>query len=1101
MKRNRKCLTAFLLALVLSVHTVAVSGAVAESGEADRVSGVNQESPVFADSIEYGGTDSEGGPLAAETAGEPGAELTGEQDASDLESPDSADGEALDPVNGKASDSVDEEASDLAGDEIIVDGSEDDMPQPPEDVLPASECADEAAAISADSSDLIEAIEVVDEAPSLISDEETVETVEMEIGKKLSLYFTENSRKVLTFSPEQTGIYILKRTEVQDIPENYKIEACLYENDDEDYFERLFSASDSWALKLEAGVQYCFELVPFGMDVEPFDAEFTLIEAPEIASLEWGRIPAASDTWGKGVLDVTTLLEYGRQISLNVTYTDDAMEPQELWNWDVDEETGNYVKTTSSGTQLCLRLFRKSDETTVAVDSLLDAGEYQFRVYQIDSESGKENEWTELRKDIMVKSGATPGVTTLETGKGFDINCGEGEYYSVFSFTPKVSGEYQLRTEGKKDDLIAYLYGSDKRFLEKDETDGMISLSYDLRKGVTYYYLVRNCFLSDQVTGVTVYLDGTDVIDITEATVSPLTDSPWNVANVADMMRQIKLSVSYDGTYKGSESITEWQPDAEKGISYYSARLSCGATIRMELYREEEQVSVDQIVMDEGSYQIRFYSEVYVDHDYEKTELENLRQNITVSGSSTEKEFDRSGVESLSLGAGEAMIYSYTPDTGGWYLLYPEGDAVITVSLYDENNRMLDSSDYVDNSNSFAYNLKENTIYRYKISGCSGNAVSAVKLYLIPAVTVASVELVAPPSCTTFVKGTDKTVSAAGAQLKLTYTDGIDPEVLEFGSSNTMKDSHGNTVDFNVHINVDGEPGSPDTPNVDDLGVGDYFLGVEVTQCTGAILGASRLKIYVPIKVTETETEKTPEKETEKAPEKETEKIPEKEPEKATGQAPEPASHSHSWGEWTVTKPATALETGIQSRKCTAGDGATDEQTIPKLTPVLELAANNIVLKKGQSTTKLKVTEMAAGDFLVSAVSSDPKLLKVSDIKASGTFKLKALKTSKKAVQLTITLKSGESKTVKVKLQPNVVVTKAIKGVKKTLTLKVKERVALEPVITPITTQDKLKYTSSDKKVATVSKKGVITAKKAGKAKITVQSGKKKVTCTVTVKK
>ncbi len=46
----------------------------------------------------------------------------------------------------------------------------------------------------------------------------------------------------------------------------------------------------------------------------------------------------------------------------------------------------------------------------------------------------------------------------------------------------------------------------------------------------------------------------------------------------------------------------------------------------------------------------------------------------------------------------------------------------------------------------------------------------------------------------------------------------------------------------------------------------------------------------------------------------------------------------------------------------------------------------------------------------------------------------------------------------------------------------------------------KVKWTSSNKKVATVSKTGKVTAKKAGKATITAKVGKKKLTCKVTVK-
>ena len=55
--------------------------------------------------------------------------------------------------------------------------------------------------------------------------------------------------------------------------------------------------------------------------------------------------------------------------------------------------------------------------------------------------------------------------------------------------------------------------------------------------------------------------------------------------------------------------------------------------------------------------------------------------------------------------------------------------------------------------------------------------------------------------------------------------------------------------------------------------------------------------------------------------------------------------------------------------------------------------------------------------------------------------------------------------------------------------------------LTPITSQEKITFTSSNKKVVTVTSKGVIKAKKPGKAKITVKSGKKKVTVTVTVTK
>ena len=71
----------------------------------------------------------------------------------------------------------------------------------------------------------------------------------------------------------------------------------------------------------------------------------------------------------------------------------------------------------------------------------------------------------------------------------------------------------------------------------------------------------------------------------------------------------------------------------------------------------------------------------------------------------------------------------------------------------------------------------------------------------------------------------------------------------------------------------------------------------------------------------------------------------------------------------------------------------------------------------------------------------------------------------------------------------------------KKLTLKKGKSATLAVTVTPITSKEKVTYKSSNKKVAAVTSKGKITAKKPGKAKITVKSGKKKVVITVTVKK
>lgn len=62
------------------------------------------------------------------------------------------------------------------------------------------------------------------------------------------------------------------------------------------------------------------------------------------------------------------------------------------------------------------------------------------------------------------------------------------------------------------------------------------------------------------------------------------------------------------------------------------------------------------------------------------------------------------------------------------------------------------------------------------------------------------------------------------------------------------------------------------------------------------------------------------------------------------------------------------------------------------------------------------------------------------------------------------------------------------------------QKLALRTIVTPLTATDKVKYSSSKKKVVSVNKKGMITAKKKGKAKITVRAGRKMKTIRVIVR-
>ena len=209
------------------------------------------------------------------------------------------------------------------------------------------------------------------------------------------------------------------------------------------------------------------------------------------------------------------------------------------------------------------------------------------------------------------------------------------------------------------------------------------------------------------------------------------------------------------------------------------------------------------------------------------------------------------------------------------------------------------------------------------------------------------------------------------------------------------------------------------------------------------------------------------------------------------------ATGSHKYGAWKTVKAATVLAAGSKKRTCSVCKKA-ETATIAKLKRYINLTANSLTLKVKQSTTKFKVTGMAKGDYLKSVVSSNTKVLKVSGVNKNGSVKLTALNKTG-TVNLTFTLASGAKKTIKAKVQKGAVKTTSINGVKKTATVTQGKTLKLTPSLLPVTSVEKITYTSSNKKVATVSSKGVVKGVKAGTAKITVKAGSKKFICTVKV--
>lgn len=251
--------------------------------------------------------------------------------------------------------------------------------------------------------------------------------------------------------------------------------------------------------------------------------------------------------------------------------------------------------------------------------------------------------------------------------------------------------------------------------------------------------------------------------------------------------------------------------------------------------------------------------------------------------------------------------------------------------------------------------------------------------------------------------------------------------------------------------------------------------------------------------------------------------------------------HSHSWITKNVIKKATCTAAGSKVENCAScdatrtvtipakghtvvkdvavaptvfADGKTEgshcsvcgtvlekQNTIAKVPGTIYLTASSLKMKTGQSTTAFKATGFSEGDYVTAVTSNKPRTVKVTNVNKNGTFKLTAGKKKGSAV-VTVTLASKETASFKVTVQKAAVKTTKITTTTKSLTLAkgaTYKKLASSIAVTPVTSKEKVTYSSSNKKVATVSSKGVIKAKKAGTAKITVKSGSKKVVVTVKV--
>ena len=220
---------------------------------------------------------------------------------------------------------------------------------------------------------------------------------------------------------------------------------------------------------------------------------------------------------------------------------------------------------------------------------------------------------------------------------------------------------------------------------------------------------------------------------------------------------------------------------------------------------------------------------------------------------------------------------------------------------------------------------------------------------------------------------------------------------------------------------------------------------------------------------------------------------------------------SHKWGKWEKmvdgdgrvsvlftrgkTRPVDYEDEVLDIRECVY---CGEMQNGKRRTYRLHINADQCVLRYGQSTTALKASGFLYGDYVTNVSSENPKVATVSNVSRNGTFKVTA-KNKEGLAKIRVEFSSGLFDWVRVYVQKGKVTTKSITGLKKSVSVVRGKTVSLKPVLDPITSEDKITYTTSNKNIAAVNSEGIVTGKKTGTAKITVKSGNKKAVVTVYV--
>ena len=203
----------------------------------------------------------------------------------------------------------------------------------------------------------------------------------------------------------------------------------------------------------------------------------------------------------------------------------------------------------------------------------------------------------------------------------------------------------------------------------------------------------------------------------------------------------------------------------------------------------------------------------------------------------------------------------------------------------------------------------------------------------------------------------------------------------------------------------------------------------------------------------------------------------------------QPLGHNYS-EEWTVDTPPTATADGSKSHHCVRC-GQKDAATVTAI-PKLQLSLNATKLNLNKGRNFYLFAETNSSDEFV-WWSSNPAIV-------SAEPTADECKVTAKARGSAVVYCRGKKSGIVVNCQITVKVpATSVKFAKPNYRVNKGSTAALSLSVKPSDTTDTAVYSSGNTKVATVSSKGVVTAKAWGKTTITAKVGNVKTTCTVTV--